>query len=114
MPPAVHAEGLGKTYVIRHEGAGQTTLRDSISNGFRSFANALRRRQRLMPGSSREVFSALSDITFQVDMGERVGIIGRNGAGKSTLLKILSRVTEPTHGRVELRGRVASLLEVGT
>ena len=67
-----------------------------------------------MPGSSREVFSALSDITFQVDMGERVGIIGRNGAGKSTLLKILSRVTEPTHGRVELRGRVASLLEVGT
>ncbi len=68
----------------------------------------------LKPGTRREEFWALKDVSFDVQSGEVLGIVGRNGAGKSTLLKILSRVTEPTAGEIRLRGRVASLLEVGT
>ena len=63
---------------------------------------------------SKEVFLPLRDVSFQIEQGDRLGIIGRNGAGKSTLLKILSRITEPTSGRIKIKGRVASLLEVGT
>src|SRR4029077_14789638 len=70
--------------------------------------------QLLAPSFSREDFWALKNVSFEVQRGEVLGIIGRNVAGKSTLLKILSRITEPTEGRVTLRGRVASLLEVGT
>ena len=115
----IRAEGLGKKYLIGHETGREryTALRDVLARsakGFvRSAADMIRGRQ-LVSGDSVEEFWALKDVSFEVKRGEVVGIIGRNGAGKSTLLKILSRITEPSVGRVEIRGRVASLLEVGT
>ncbi|MBV8096733.1 MAG: ATP-binding cassette domain-containing protein, partial [Acetobacteraceae bacterium] len=84
-----------------------------VRNIARNAVNVLRGRQ-VVPGHQVEEFWALKDVSFEVERGEVLGIIGRNGAGKSTLLKVLSRITEPTRGRVVLRGRVASLLEVGT
>ena len=108
MPaPVIEVSNLSKRYVIGHE-TRPDTLRDRLSGGFRSL---WKRRSR---ATATEEFWALRDVSFEVKRGEVVGIIGRNGAGKSTLLKILSRITEPTQGRVTLRGRVASLLEVGT
>jgi lipopolysaccharide transport system ATP-binding protein len=112
MPDAIiTVEGLGKRYRIRHEpGAPQyVALRDVIAE---KLASPFKRRKGLPRGA--EDFWALKDVSFQVQPGEVLGIIGRNGAGKSTLLKVLSRITEPTEGRVTLGGRVASLLEVGT
>ena len=114
MNSSIKAEGLGKDYELRHQAAARyVALRDVISDGVRGLLGK-RHSPHAAPTSTRERFWALSDVSFEIEQGERVGIIGRNGAGKSTLLKILSRVTDPSRGRARLRGRVASLLEVGT
>jgi lipopolysaccharide transport system ATP-binding protein len=111
--PIISVENLGKCYRIHHEKQERyTALRDVIARKVRGIFHPASSIQH--QASSDEDFWALKDVSFEVNQGEVVGIIGRNGAGKSTLLKILSRITEPTKGRITLRGRVASLLEVGT
>jgi homopolymeric O-antigen transport system ATP-binding protein len=121
MPDTViKVENLSKRYMLVHEQKEReryVALRDVIMRRAReigrSAADLLRGRQ-VISGNESEEFWALTDVGFEVKRGQVLGVIGRNGAGKSTLLKILSRITEPTKGRVELHGRVASLLEVGT
>jgi lipopolysaccharide transport system ATP-binding protein len=109
---AVRVNDLGKKYRIRHQRRERyIALRDVIADGFR---NVLRGKADDGAAPAIEDFWALKDVSFEVKRGEVIGIIGRNGAGKSTLLKVISRITEPNEGRIELIGRVASMLEVGT
>lgn len=104
--PAIRAVGLSKQYRLGEWGFRYQTLREQLSQGMRG---AFTRRR----GAAATIW-ALDDVTFEIGTGEVVGIVGRNGSGKTTLLKVLSRITRPTRGRAELRGRLGSLLEVGT
>ena len=109
----IEVENVGKRYWLHHEAPERyTALRDVLARKMKGLFRAQGSKPKA--SSSDEDFWALKDVSFQINQGEVVGIIGRNGAGKSTLLKILSRITEPTKGRIRLKGRVASLLEVGT
>ena len=117
----IKVERLSKKYTIGHQKLERyVALRDVITNGAKNIGRRLLHPflsssgQPLAGMPNTEEFWALKDVSFEVNQGDRIGIIGRNGAGKSTLLKIISRITEPTKGRISLKGRVASLLEVGT
>jgi lipopolysaccharide transport system ATP-binding protein len=120
MTPAIRIDNLSKVYRIGKRSIGHyATLRESLSNAFSASVRGLgrlltRRGDAGDGGGPANSIWALKDVCLEIEPGEVVGVIGGNGAGKSTLLKVLSRITEPTNGRVELRGRVGSLLEVGT
>ncbi len=116
----ISVKNLSKIYLIGHKNTKKekyASLRDvivkNIADLFRKTMDMINGRQ-LVQGDEVEEFYALKDVSFNINRGDRVGILGRNGAGKSTLLKILSRITEPTNGQIKIKGRIASLLEVGT
>ncbi len=113
MKPAIEVQGLSKRYTINHKNkASYRTLKDDVTNLLRKPIKGFSKE--LSINESEEKFWALKDVGFEVPQGEIFGVVGQNGSGKSTLLKILSRIVQPTEGQVKLRGRTASLLEVGT
>src|SRR5438445_12978178 len=111
---AIRVRGLSKQFQIGRLKRPYKTLRESLVDAIKVPHRLIQRLQSESQNSRPATIWALKDLTFDVEVGEVVGIIGRNGAGKSTLLKILSKITEPTEGYAEIRGRVGSLLEVGT
>src|SRR3989344_2785335 len=113
--PIIEVKNIGKKYNITHQKGSYIALRDVLMNVIKSPFSFLKTKVKQVAGfEKKEDFWALKDVSFDVKKGEVVGIIGANGAGKSTLLKILSQITPPTTGEIILRGRVGSLLEVGT
>lgn len=114
MSTVISVDGLAKRYRIRHEVPRYRSLREEMMTAVADMLSNPFDRKKDHGAVTHEDFWALRDVSFEVKQGDRLGVIGRNGAGKSTLLKILSRITDPTAGRVEIAGRLSSLLEVGT
>jgi lipopolysaccharide transport system ATP-binding protein len=116
MTYAIKVENLSKRYVIQHQGS-DSSLKELLNTPLSGLNKLLRgKNDNFLPKSefTNEEFWALKDVSFEVAQGAKLGVMGRNGAGKSTLLKILSRITEPTAGRISYKGKISSLLEVGT